>query len=460
LSTIAAASKTADPTMAPRTLRLLQAPVLPTLLQLAWPNVLVMLAQSATGLIEAAYIGRLGNDALAGIALVFPGFMLMQMMSAGAMGGGISSAIARALGAGRRDEAGALAVHALVINGVLGVAFTAIGLLIGPALYHAMGGDGPVLTAAAQYSNVVFGGALLAWTFNALASCIRGTGNMLTPAVVVCGGVVLLVPLSPCLIFGLGPLPALGIVGGGVAMLLYYFIGGAVMAAYLIRGKAVIRLRATRIRLEPLWNILRIGLVASLVSIQTNLVVVLTTAQVSVFGPGAIAGYGTGTRLEYLLIPLTFGFGAPLVALVGTNLGAGQRTRALRAAWTGAALAFLMTETIGLFAAIWPGPWLRLFGDNPAMLQSGADYFRSVGPFYGFFGFGMGLYFAAQGAARMMWPLVGAILRMLFAVIGTWLVLRWTGSLPAMFLVLGTAMVVFAAVNAASVAAGAWFRGR
>jgi putative MATE family efflux protein len=446
--------------MAPRTLELLHAPILPTLLKLAWPNVLVMLAQSATGLIEAVYVGRLGNDALAGIALVFPGFMLMQMMSAGAMGGGIASAIARALGAGHRSEADALATHALVINGALGLVFTIVGLLAGPALYHAMGGKGAVLAAAVQYSDVVFGGALLAWIFNALASCIRGTGNMLTPAIVVCGGVVLLVPLSPILIFGMGPLPAMGIVGGGVAMLLYYLIGGAVMAAYLLGGRAVIRLRVARLRAAPLWSILRVGLVASLVSIQTNLVVVLTTAQVSVFGPGAIAGYGTGTRLEYLLIPLTFGLGAPLVALVGTNLGAGNRARTLRAAWTGAALAFILTESIGLLAATWPGAWLRLFGDDPDMLATGSAYLRSTGPFYGCFGFGMALYFSAQGAARMLWPLLGAILRTLVAVLGTWLALRWTGSLPTMFLVLGLAMVVFAAVNTASVAAGVWFRHR
>ena len=106
--------------MNPRTRRLLHGPILPTLLRLAWPNILVMLAQASTGLIETWWVSRLGTDALAGMALVFPGFMMMQMLSAGAMGGGISSAIARALGAGRRDDADALVLHALIINGLLG----------------------------------------------------------------------------------------------------------------------------------------------------------------------------------------------------------------------------------------------------------------------------------------------------------------------------------------------------
>ena len=446
------------PALAPRTMALLQAPILPLLLRLSWPNILVMLAQAATGLIETYFIGHLGTDALAGMALVFPGFMLMQMMSAGAMGGGIASAIARALGSGRRDDADALVVHALVINGLLGVFFTALGLLAGPALYRALGGHGAALDAANRYSAVVFGGAVLTWTFNALASCIRGTGNMLTPGFVTCGGVLLLLPLSPCLIFGIGPLPALGVAGGGVALLLYYAIGSAFMAWYMARGRAVVRLRPARLRLAPLWAILRVGLVASLVTIQTNLVVTLTTAIVGTFGAGAIAGYGTGSRLEYLLIPLVFGLGAPLVALVGTNLGAGQGARAMRAAWIGAALAFGMTETIGLAAAAFPRGWLGLFGTDPAMIETGAAYLRAVGPFFGFFGFGMALYFASQGAGRMALPLAAAVARMGVAVGGGWLALRLSGGLTGVFLALGAGLFVLALGNAWAVASGTWLK--
>ena len=115
---------------------------MPTLLRLAWPNILVMLAQASTGLIETWWVSRLGTDALAGMALVFPGFMMMQMLSAGAMGGGISSAIARALGAGRRDDADALVLHALIINWALGLRFSALVPAFGPPLYRAMGGEG------------------------------------------------------------------------------------------------------------------------------------------------------------------------------------------------------------------------------------------------------------------------------------------------------------------------------
>src|SRR3954463_8488846 len=153
-----------------RTRMLLHGPIVPTLLRMAWPNVLIMFAQAATGLVETYWVGRLGTDALAGMALVFPGVMLMQMISAGAMGGGISSAIARALGGGRREDADALVLHALIINGVLGLTFTGLLLRFGPALYGALGGEGGSLRTALAYSDVVFGGAVLIWLSNAFAS--------------------------------------------------------------------------------------------------------------------------------------------------------------------------------------------------------------------------------------------------------------------------------------------------
>jgi putative MATE family efflux protein len=313
----------------PRTRTLIEGPIAATLVRLAAPNMLVMLAQTSVGLIETYFVGELGTDALAGVALVFPVVMLMQMMSAGAMGGGISSAIARALGGGRRADADALALHALVIAMVFGLAFTIALIAGGRALYTLMGGSGGSLDAAMTYSTVVFVGAILVWLFNSLANVIRGTGNMMVPATVTCAGVIVLIPLSPCLIFGLGPFPRLGVAGGAVAVVLYYAVGSLVLAAYLRSSRGIVRLRFAGIRLRwPLFaDILRVGLVAALITVQTNLTIAIATGLVGAFGPAAIAGYGTGSRLEYLLIPLVFGLGGPLVAMVGTNIGAGRRDR-------------------------------------------------------------------------------------------------------------------------------------
>jgi putative MATE family efflux protein len=457
-SPVATASQPIAGRLDPRTLLLLEAPIGATLLKLAAPNMLVMFVQAAVGLIETYFVGWLGTDALAGVALVFPLVMLMQMMSAGAMGGGISSAIARALGAGRRADADALAIHALAIAGAFGLLFMVAVLGGGPWLYRVMGGDGASLAAALTYSNVVFSGAVLLWIFNSLANVIRGTGNMAFPALVTCAGVVVLVPLSPCLILGWGPFPRLGVAGGAVAVVAYYAIGSIPLAAYIWSGRSVLRpsLRKFRFQWRLLRDILGVGGVAALITIQTNLVIVIATALVGRFGPAAIAGYGVGSRLEYLLVPIVFGLGGPLVAMVGTNIGAGQRQRALRIAWIGAAAAAGITGAVGLAAAAFPHVWLSLFGPDPDMLDAGSRYLRVVGPFYGLFGLGMALYFASQGVGRLRWPFVANLTRLVIAGGGGWLALRLTGDMSYVFFALGAALAAFGLINAAAVAGGAW----
>ena len=404
----------------PRTRALIEAPIAPTLLRLAIPNVITTVVQASTGLIETYFIGKLGTDALAGVALVFPGVMLMQMMSAGAMGGGVSSAIARALGSGRREDADATILHALIIAAGFAAFFSIAMLTGGPSLYAALGGRGGSLAVALTYSDIVFAGVILIWLFNTLANVIRGTGNTLVPAVVTIAGAALLVPLSAALIFGFGPLPRMGVAGGATALLTYYGFGSLAFAYYLWSGRAVVtpKLLETRLRWPLFRDILRIGLLASLTSIMTNVTIALTTGVVGAFGPAAIAGYGVGTRLEYLLIPLAFGFGGPLVALVGTNIGAGNRARAVRAAWIGGWICAALCETIGVAAALFPTAWLSLFDSDPAMIAAGAPYLRIVGPFYGFFGLGMALYFASQGAGALAWPLLAGLFRLVIAVVG------------------------------------------
>ncbi|MBE7245452.1 MAG: MATE family efflux transporter [Actinomycetospora chiangmaiensis] len=428
------------------------------MLRLAGPNVLMTTAQASTGLIETYFIAHLGTDALAGMALVFPMLMLIQMISAGAVGGGMLSAVSRALGGGRLAEANDLVWHAVAIALGLGVLTTVAALLAGPHLYAAMGGRGASLAAALAYSDVVFAGAMLLWLFNALAAVIRGTGNMLLPAAVMCAGTAALIPLSPALIFGLGPLPQLGVVGGAVAVLLYYVGGIVVFAAYLWSGRGVLHppARPPALSRGALAAILRIGAVSAIVSATTNVTIATATGLVGVAGPAAVAGYGTGARLEYLLVPMVFGLGAPLAAMVGTSVGAGDVTRARQVAWTGAVIAGLLAEAIGVGAALRPEVWLRLFGEDGAMLAVGAQYLRLVGPFYGLFGVGLALYFAAQGAGQVGWPLAAGLLRVTVALGGGLLALHLGHGLAGLFLALGAGLFTLAAVNAGALASGAW----
>jgi Na+-driven multidrug efflux pump len=252
----------------------------------------------------------------------------------------------------------------------------------------------------------------------------------------------------------------MGIAGGGVAVLITITLSTAMMAWHLVSGRSIVRPRLRPLRTALFVDILRIGAAGSVSTLQTTLVFVLTTALVgAAAGPEAVAGYGTGARLEYLLIPLVFGLGAPLVALVGTNIGAGESKRALRIALTGGAIAFVMTEAVGLAAAIWPHAWLGLFGDDPLMIETGSAYLRLVGPTYGFFGLGLALYFASQGAGRLAWPLLSGFIRLVIAIGGGWIALRVTGSVNALFAALALALIVYGISLAAAIRSGAWFTG-
>jgi putative MATE family efflux protein len=447
--------------LTPRTRRLLEGPIAPTLLRLAAPNVAVMLAQAGISTLDAVFVGRLGPDALAGVSLVFPLFMLMQTMSAGGMGGGIASAIARALGAGRRDDADALVLHAVAVAVGMAALFTAGALWAGPALYRAMGASGGALAAALSYSHVIFGGALAYWGFNTLGSVVRGSGNMLLPAASMLGGAAVYLLLAPALIFGVGPLPGLGVVGAGVASIVSFTVFGALLLVHVCSHRSLARLRLRGARLE--WRLFReilgVGALGSLNTILTNLTVVILTGLVAPFGTFALAGYGMGARLEYLQIPLVFGFGSALVTMVGTSIGAGDRVRARRVAWVGAALAAAVTGSIGLAAALVPIVWMRLFSTEAAVVAAGSQYLTIVGPVYGFFGAGLALYFASQGAGRLLWPLLAGFARLTIAAGGGWVVVHVLGGgLAALFAMLALALVVYGITVAVAIKAGAWER--
>jgi putative MATE family efflux protein len=442
-----------------RTRMLLAAPVGSTIIRLAMPNVAVMVIQSAVGLIETYFVAKLGVDGLTAMALVFPPFMLLIMVSAGAMGGGILSAIARALGANESRLANDYVWHALAITVVLGAVVTVAALLWGPDLYALMGGRAASLRLASTYSAILFAGTVPLWLFNSMAAMIRATGNMVLPASVITLGAAFLIPVSPLLIFGVGPFPRLGIAGGAIAVLIYYSVGCLVFAYYLWSGRGVLQpsIRPPRLRWAPMREILRVGVASSVISLSTNVTAIVATALAGTLGPDAVAGYGTGVRLEYLLVPLVFGLGAPVAAMVGTAMGAGRPERAVEVAWTGAAIAGGLTEAIGLLAALFPHAWLTLFGGDATMLAYGTLYLRVVGPAYGFFGAGLLLYFALQGAGRLGWPMLASALRVLISAGGGWLAGSALGSSLGLFGALAAALVVFGAVNASAVALGAAF---
>jgi len=427
---------------------------MPTLVRLSAPGLLLVAFQSLVSIGDTYVVGRLGTAPLAGLALVFPLVMLLQMTSAGAMGGGVSSAIARALGAGDARSARRLVVHALVIAIAMGTAFTALVLALGPAIYRLLGGDPATLGHALAYSNMLFAGAVVVWLANTLSSVLRGTGNMLLPACALVAAALLHVPLSASLVLGLGPMPRLGIAGAGVAYIAGFAFAAALMAVVVFRRASPLRPRPGDWQLERrlFRDILRVGALSVVSSLQTVLTAVALTGFVARHGAAALAGYGVGLRLELLQIPLVFAIGQALVVLVGTNLGAGQPARARRIAWAGAGLAAWISLLIGVAVTLYPLAWVSLFSSDPQVLASGATYLRTVAPFYPFLAAGIALYFASQGAGNVLWPLLAGTARLAIVLAGGLLL----ASLQGIFFAIAFATAVYGMLTIWFVARSRW----
>jgi putative MATE family efflux protein len=426
---------------------LLTGPVLPTLFRLALPTMTVLLAQTAVNVAEAYYVGLLGTDALAGAAMVFPIFMLMTMMSNGGIGSGVSSAVARAIGAQRKADADAIVFHGIVLAVIGGGLFTLGTALFGPALYRALGGQAGALDAALTYSNALFAGAIPVWIVNLQAAALRGSGNVRVPAIVTLIGAIVMIPLSPLLIFGLGPIPGLGIGGAGLAFGLYYCGAMLVLLRYMATGRTGLHLRLAPLQGRLFTDILKVGLPTAINAVLVNLTVILVTSVVGRFGTSELAAYGIASRLDYIMIPILFGLCTATLTMVGVNVGANQGARARTIGWVSALTGAALVGTIGCVVALYPPLWLNLFSHEPDVLREGATYLRIVAPAYIALGFGFVLAFAAQGAGHVLWPFVGSVARILIAAGGGLVVVgHFGGGMASLATMVTISLVAYAAV--------------
>jgi putative MATE family efflux protein len=454
------AAAAAPTTGAARTRLLLEGPIVSTLMRLAAPNVVVnVVLISVTAGVDAHFVGRLGPSVLAGLSLVFPLLMLMQQMANSSMGSAVASAISRAIGSGRSQDASALVVHALLIAAGMAAIFSTLMLVGGPSFYALMGGSGTTLSAAVEYSNTIFAGALVYWLLSTLTSIVRGTGQAGVLAVVYVAAELLHIVLVPALVFGFGPIPAFGITGAGLATVISFSMSTLMLAWYLASGRTALRLSLRDVRLDRrlFKDILRVGAPMSLQPVVNNLTLATLTAFVATLGPTALAGFGVAVRLEYFQIPLTFGLGAAVVAMVGTNLGASRTARAERIAWTAAGLAAGVTALIGLLAVTMPRLWIVLFTAAPDVQDQAATYLAIAGLSYPFFGAAMMLSSAFQAAGRPAWPLLSITTRSMIVVAGGFISLRVVGSsLAGLGVAAALGLFAFAVVLTIAFHTGRW----
>jgi Na+-driven multidrug efflux pump len=331
-------------------------------------------------------------------------------------------------------------------------------LLLGRSFYALLGGSGEVLEQAVRYSQVLFSGAVSIWLVNTLASVVRGTGDMRVPSLVLVGVAIVQVAVGGGLGLGLFGLPKFGMRGVASGQLAAFTLGALFLAWYLASGRSRLKLnfRSFAFQRDMFLDILKVGAVSCLSPLQTVLTIVIFTKILACFGTVVLAGYGMGSRLEFLLVPIAFAFGTASIPMVGMAMGAGLVARARRVAWTAAAAAGVVVGLIGLIIAINPGLWVSLFTSDPGVTQAAHSYFHWSGPAFGFFGVGVCLYFSSQGAARMLGPVLAGTIRLLLVAVGGWWLAASGTPAWTLFALVGTAMAVFGLSTVLSVRFTRW----
>jgi putative MATE family efflux protein len=437
---------------------LVEGAILPTLLRLAWPNVIALSAGTCVVIAETSYIGRLGVESLAAMALVFPCVILTMTMSGGAMGGGVASAIARALGAGDVDRASRLAAHALLIGVGFGLTFMLGMLIFGPKLLELLGGRGNVLAQAVAYTQIFFGGAVLPWLMNTMAGILRGTGNMKLPSLMILNSAVCQIILGGLLGLGLGPVPQFGMRGVAAGSLTAYIISISVMGWYLFSGRArvVPKIRGLRIQAAMFFDILKVGVVSCFSPLQSVLTISIFTHMLAGFGTAILAGYGVGARLEFMLTSVAFAFGIASVPMIGMAIGAERIARARRIAWTAGTASFLSVGAIASIIAFFPDLWVNIFTNDAAVREASRQYLSTAAPMYAFIGLSSSMYFSSQGAAKVLGPVLAQTARLIFIAVGGWYLSTHGATAADFFVLAASSMVVLGVLSCASVILTRW----
>lgn len=444
-----------------RTQHILTAPPLPLLLRFSAPNSFAFLVQSTVSLTEVWFIGQLGKESLAAIALVFPLLMFMQMISTGAFGGAVTSAIARALGAGDTDRAERLIWQALTMAFSGALVLLLIFLAIGEPFLRSLGGTGDILEMAYAYSLMLFVGGAGIWFVGVVGAIFRGMGDMRYPATMMVIGSLIQVPVSGALVLGYFGAPQLGLLGAAVSVVVTSSLMSFVMLSRLIWGKTPIKLRLSQfdLRQRDTVDIGRVALPACLSPVSTVTTILVLTAIVGRFGPEALAGYGIGSRIEFLMSALIFGIGAAMTSIVGMSVGAGKFERAEQIGWVGAGISALLGGVIGIGLAVFPEAWIPLFSDDPVVFNTAKSFMQIVGPCLALHGVGWSLYFASQGAGAMRAPVMALVTRPTVAILSTIALIKYADlGLYGVYIGSVAGMAAYSLILVYALKAGAWRR--
>tara|TARA_B100000579_G_scaffold91934_1_gene72623 strand:- start:5544 stop:6902 length:1359 start_codon:yes stop_codon:yes gene_type:complete len=419
---------------------ILNGPIHKMLFKLAAPNMVSVFFMLVVGFAEPFFAGKLGIIQLASVAITYPLVSLSGMIGAGAVGGGVVSALSRSIGKNDLNRANVVIWHSFIIYGVVALIFFIVFVFFSKSLFIAMGAEESVVEKAVGYSRIFFILSPTIFLFYLMMSIYRSFGDYQFLAVINVLLGLLQLFLSGALSLGWFFFPSLGINGLALAFVIPQGLAGVFMFISILFGKYPVRFKILSLRKEIFVDILNVGGLGAINSTSIALTMIITTTFISRFGTEAIAGYGVCARLEQTLIPLAFGVGGVLTSCVGTNFGANQFYRARKSAWFGATFIASIAAIAGITFSVSPSLWLDFYTTDLDAYLIGALYLSIVAPFFPLFAFGKTLYFASQGTGKMLVPISGAITRLFIVTVFGFICIYLKLEIKYLFFVIGIAM--------------------
>ena len=374
---------------------------------LAIPMVLEMMMESLFAVVDVFWVAHLGSDAVATVGFTES---LLTLLYAVAMGLGISAAatVARRTGEKNPDAAADVAVQSIFLALLISVVLGLTGFIFAPKLLSAMGASPSVLATGTNYARAIYGGSGTVLFLFLLNSVFRGAGDASLAMRVLWTANIINILLNPCLIFGLGPFPKLGVAGSGIGTTIGRGCGVLMQLWFLFGGKSrvVVRLDHFHVHGEVMLRLIRLslgGMFQNLIGMASWIVMVRIIAT---FGSAAVASYTLAMRIMIFALLPSWGMANAAATMVGQNLGAKKPQRAESAVWHAGLYNMVFLGLVALVFIAFAGPIIRLFTSDPLVAPMAATALRTVSYGFIFYAWGMVLVQAFNGAGDTVTPTI------------------------------------------------------
>ncbi|MDJ0814054.1 MAG: MATE family efflux transporter [Woeseiaceae bacterium] len=418
--------------MSSQTTRLTEGPVGKHLVSMTVPVLFGILTMMGQALIDAWFLGRVGDRALAAHAFSFPILMIVTSVAIG-LGAGTSSVVARAIGAGDHRRARRLTTDALLLSFLITAVISLIGVLtIGP-LFRLLGAPEDMIPLIRGFMTILYAGVPFIVVGMVAMASMRATGDTRLPSKLMIIASVVNVALDPLFIFGFGPVPAFGLNGAAIAALIArssIFVGALVLLRYRLDMVSFNKPDSTE--LWKSWrDVLHVGVPAAGTNVIVPVGAAIVTAMIARYGPDAVAGFGVASRIESMMLVIYYALSAIIGPFVGQNLAAGRYDRILRSLWLCTVFCIGSGLVIAAALALSSGFLPTLFSSSPAVIDVAALYLLIAPISYGAYGMVMVMNASFNGLGHPMpavWISLGRIVALYLplAAVGM-LVLQATG---------------------------------